>query len=409
MRRRKVLTGVSGTILYCVIFALFLTALVYYQNVPVYQALPTPEQTTPNNTETPTPTPESTPNPNPYPDPSEPNVTETPPINYDLVYELPINGATGFALLSMGLRESPDVNSNAMANIAPGGAFRIISAQGNWWNVEYSGRTGWVDNTFCMINLPDIIPSIIYSNPNHGGAEFRSSGYHLPGITNQQLYNAISHNNRFGKQQYIMPVLYSTAIKVYNAQRAALSNGDSLRIYETFRPLSVQRNVSNSLRTLMDTNATVSSGINVGGWNIGWFISQSVSTHQMGAAIDASLVRVVEYETRTTGGHSYRVITRYTNHTMPTRIHELSARAVVLVRGANWNQGAGWENVAFAPTMTDGARRLHNLFVNAGFVPLASEWWHFDDIEGRDTIRGHGITGNFYLRNCVSAEPNINI
>jgi len=53
--------------------------------------------------------------------------------------------------------------------------------------------------------------------------------------------------------------------------------------------------------------------------------------------------------------------------------------------------------------------RLHNLFVNAGFAPLASEWWHFDDTEGRDTIRGNGITGNFYLRNCVSKEPNANI
>ena len=408
MRRNKMLTGFSATILTCILSALLIMVVIFQPYFTMNQGFEDSGQTVPSNTPTPDPSnPETTSIPDSETSEPEPTVTDTPPVNYDLVYELPINGAAGFALLSIGLKETHDENSRTLATINPGEAFRIISSQDNWWNVEHNGVTGWVDNTLCMINLPDIIPSIIYANKNSSTSAFRSSGYHLPNITNRQLYNAVTHNNRFEKEQYIVPILYRTAKKVYNAQQAALRNGDSLRIYETFRPLEVQRNISNSLQTLMSTNSTVHNGINTNGWRKGWFIAQSVSTHQMGVAIDVSLVRVTDYERRTTGGHSYKVITSYEEHTMPTRIHELSARAVVLTRGANWNRETGWGDIPFADTMTEGAKRLHNLFVNAGFVPLASEWWHFDDLEARDTIRGRGITGNFNLKNnSVSEEPN---
>ena len=409
MSKNKVSQGIiSRAICACVIIALAIAVMLLRQHSFLSPETINSDNSEPSGPVQNIPSEIISPDPIPSPEPeiSEPDLPDISLDNYDLDYELPINGASGFSLISMGLRETPDENSNAITTIQPGYAFKIISAQDNWWYVYYDGMSGWVDNTFCMINLPDIIPSIIYVNTNSTSSVLRSSGYDLPGITGERLYNARAFSHRFGEEQYIMPVLYQTAGRIHNAQQTALENGDSLKIYETFRPWDVQVNIRSTLQALMNDNAAVHNGINTGGWRMSWFISTSVSTHQMGAAVDASLVRIIDYEVRTTGGYAYKVITSYEDYPMPTTVHELSAQAVVLRHGVQWNRTTGWGNVPFADTMTEGAKALHYIFVNAGFIPLASEWWHFDDMDARNAIRGRGINGNFHIKNSASEEPN---
>src|SRR5690606_3756850 len=95
---------------------------------------------------------------------------------------------------------------------------------------------GWLQHKYCFINLPDIIPSIIYDNTNTYASKFASSGFEIPGISDQALYSGKTYNERLAKDEYIMPVLYSMAPKIYMAQQLALLEGNALKIYESFRP-----------------------------------------------------------------------------------------------------------------------------------------------------------------------------
>lgn len=110
--------------------------------------------------------------------------------------ELPVNNATGYASVLMNLKSEANINSKNIAELKPGSAFRIIKEEGSWWYVNYSGLYGWLDNTYCMINLPDVIPSIIYNDTNSYSSIFKSSGKSLPDITGKQLYNAKYYNTR---------------------------------------------------------------------------------------------------------------------------------------------------------------------------------------------------------------------
>src|SRR5690606_27769076 len=99
---------------------------------------------------------------------------------------------------------------------------------------------------------------------------------------------------RLAKDEYIMPVLYSMAPKIYMAQQLALLEGNALKIYESFRPYSTQESVVKSLMALAEDNPEVEAGINTPPWKMFWFIAEGVSNHQMGYAIDVSLVKVNE-------------------------------------------------------------------------------------------------------------------
>ncbi len=87
-----------------------------------------------------------------------------------------------------------------------------------------------------MVNLPDLIPSIQYNITNNTKSLFTSSGHTIPNVTGQVLYESRDMNDRLGKEEYIVPVLYSMAGKIMNAQKAALADGNTLVIYEGFRP-----------------------------------------------------------------------------------------------------------------------------------------------------------------------------
>lgn len=320
-------------------------------------------------------------------------------------FELPIEGSSGYAPTIINLKKENKLNSETITTIEPGEAFRIILEDANWWQINYKGLIGWVENTICMINLPDIIPSIIYNNTNSYSSMFKSSGYDIDYITGSQLYNAYMYNNRFEKEQYIMPVMYPMAKKIYTVQKLALENDESLMIYETFRPYDVQTNIANALLALLDYNTDVQEGIFVSGWNINWFIATGVSGHQMGLSMDVSLVKINEYITKIIGKDKYMEITSYTPYPMPTDMHELSIKAARFKYGVSGL--TAWKKTPFAITMTEEAKKLQNYCTSANLIPLASEWWHFDDLETKSTIARLGyknLQGKFYLEENVSEK-----
>jgi D-alanyl-D-alanine dipeptidase len=284
---------------------------------------------------------------------------------------------------------------HAGGQLAAGDWFTILEDRGETWLVQGAQVAGTLSSARVMINLPDLIPSITYLDSNSEASLFRSSGVDLPNITGQRLYQAKGYNEKLAAEEYYMPVLFPMAARIAQAQTAALAQGESLIIYESFRPADVQKAVGDTLTELHASNSTVRQGIDGGGWGISSFIARTLSNHQLGVAIDVSL-GAVDTVTATEGRNfSYDEVT-VTEYEMPTRMHELSRAAASMAGPTNTRTGEAWRQAKPGPKMNDPAGRLQRYCTDAGLRPLSSEWWHFDDWQAREQVAA-GAAGQFRL------------
>jgi len=315
--------------------------------------------------------------------------------------ELPVSGASGYASVSLYVYAW---DNTYLATLYPGQGFTILSESGGWWEIEFDGTVGWVEHASCMINLPDVIPSIVYNNTNTYASKMRSSGIAIPNVTGLKLYDAYGYNARFDKDQYIMPVLYSTAIRICWAQHAALEEGDTLIIYEAFRPYEPQQRIYTNLTALINSNPVVSSGVSIPPWSISWFILAGTSNHQVGYAMDVSLGKAYEQEKRVLGNYVYQETTFWKEYVMPTPIHDLSYASTVFTQPLN-PYTDDWLYASYAGTMNAPAILLQDYCTYAGMTPLASEWWHFNDNVSRVVVEPFGGNGNYYISQTYSVPP----
>ena len=73
------------------------------------------------------------------------------------------------------LYERPDGASTVLRRLAAGDMFYIRQESGAYWQVcLLDGTVGWLENELCMINLPDVLPSIVYENPNAKASIFKT-------------------------------------------------------------------------------------------------------------------------------------------------------------------------------------------------------------------------------------------
>ena len=305
-------------------------------------------------------------------------------------FELPVNGATGWAARNLAVRLEPQAGSEVLVTLLPGQGFLILEEDGAWWQVQPDADTvGWVEHGGCFINLPDILPSIIYKITNAQASLKRSSGHDIPNISGRRLYDAWALNPRLGRFEYATPALYAMCGKIAQVQSLALANGDSIVMYEAFRPRETQQKVVGNFRYLILTNEDVNRNVNTPPWSMGAFIATSLSDHQRGAAIDISIARVISWEARAAGGYAYMHITEYEEYETPTPMHELSP-----------------QSAAHRITPGSGAARLRGYCVDeVGLRPVSSEWWHFSDRESTQIAARNGINGAFTVYSIHSLAP----
>lgn len=292
-------------------------------------------------------------------------------------FEDELSGSTGWSSINLPLRISADDTSNIVTTVVAGQSFLILSEYGNYWEIEYLGMRGYVNNNYCMINLPDVIPSIVYNISNADSSIYKSSGYNLPDVTGKQLYSSGKvMNHKIGREEYICPVLYSTAKMIDIAQQMALNDGYSLMIYDSYRPRSVSSLISQKLNVLYNGNNIVKNNIDysVGKsgtkyfWGQSWFLAQTLSSHNTGSAIDVTLF---DFKTNS-------------ELQMPTSMHELSTQAIKYYNGS---VSKTYENYSVGMLENIYAQRLDNYMISAGMNTLASEWWHFQDQDGYERIK----------------------
>ena len=330
---------------------------------------------------------------------------ESEPLLYEGDLELPVNGATGYASVLMDLKATADAGSETISELEAGTAFEVLEEVGDWWYVRTATESGWVQHLYCFINLPDVVPSIIYDNTNTYASKFASSGKTIPGITGEALYDGKAYNMRLGKVSDIVPVLYSMSKKIHLAQQAALEEGNTLVIYEGYRPFFAQKLTVDALTTLAAADPEVMAGINTYPWDTNWFIATSVSNHQMGYAIDVTLAKITEQQEFVIGDYTATAVTGYTEYTMPTTIHELSMASATFTGPVKSSSPTAWLQANLADTMNEAAILLQRYCTDAGLTPLASEWWHFNDLDARFATEDNSSKGEYLLDATMSEAP----
>ena len=330
---------------------------------------------------------------------------ESEPLLYEGDLELPVNGATGYASVRVDLKATADAGSATISELEAGTSFEVLEEVGDWWYVRTATESGWVQHLYCFINLPDVVPSIIYDNTNTYASKFASSGKTIPGITGEALYDGKAYNMRLGKVSDIVPVLYSMSKKIHLAQQAALEEGNTLVIYEGYRPFFAQKLTVDALTTLAAADPEVMAGINTHPWDTNWFIATSISNHQMGYAIDVTLAKITEQQEFVIGDYTATAVTGYTEYTMPTTIHELSMASATFTGPVKSSSPTAWLQANLADTMNEAAILLQRYCTDAGLTPLASEWWHFNDLDARFATEDNSSKGEYLLDATMSEAP----
>ena len=246
-----------------------------------------------------------------------------------------------------------------------GTAFSVLDMENDLFKVRFGN--------YCMINLPEFLGDLCsYNITNSYGSIFMVHGYEIPGVTGTTVTGY--ENVALGKTDFLVPLLYPTALKLEEAALAAQHKSCRLKIYDAYRPGIASeevRKVTEDLLTQPIPETTFSKVpalempelaegeiltyddlmTNDGQYSIGYFISGFGSRHNYGVALDLTL------EDAETGQELL----------MQSAIHDLSHYAVLKRNKEN-------------------ANLLSQIMRGAGFGTLVSEWWHFQDNEATDTL-----------------------
>ncbi|MBR0353295.1 MAG: D-alanyl-D-alanine carboxypeptidase family protein [Oscillospiraceae bacterium] len=252
------------------------------------------------------------------------------------------------------------------------------------------GVYGYIDSTFCLINLPEYIGGLCsYDITNSYSSLYAIHEYEIPGLTGKVITGY--ENIRLADGSYLVPFLYPCTQKLISAANRALESGYRIRIYDSYRPRCATNHIYNTAVSILDVmlpSATYSGAvvslppipepkedepprsylkyrdlIERNGWDIGSFLAPGWSQHNRGVAIDMTFEDAVSGE----------AITAQTN------MHDLSSYSTIYSN----NQAAS---------------SILSLMEASGLHNIVSEWWHFQDNEIINSLKPP------YCENGVSAE-----
>lgn len=268
-------------------------------------------------------------------------------------------------------------------------AYYALELKNGMFAVRIGDDIRYIDSSYCMVNLPEYLGDLCSYNITN--SVYSIYAVHEFGIPNVTGVVSIGYEDVCQEDgTFLVPLLYPTAQKLYNAALAAREQGYRLKIYDSFRPYATTRAIYDLTEqilydplpettytgqprsTITDLPETLRPGASqldyswvMTGHNytLNAFLARTGSTHNLGIALDLTL------EDLETGGEI----------PMQTSMHDLSQYSVL---GEN----------------NEAADLLGQIMHGAGFGGLVSEWWHFQDNGARASL------GLPYVQNGVSAE-----
>jgi len=273
-----------------------------------------------------------------------------------------------------------DAARNQVIGTAAGAqAFCVLDIENGLFKVRFGDGYGYLDSNYCMINLTEYMGGrCLYDITNSYSSVFTVHGYRMPGITGQTVEGY--ENVCLYANDYLVPLLYPTALKLEQAVLSAEKLGYRLKIYDAFRPARATQRLYALAEALGDQklpNRTHNGDVgaffgktylelmtNDGRYNLTGFLAKGGSRHNQGLAVDLTLVSMETGE----------------EIPMQTAMHDLSYFSVT-------------------KRNTETANVLRGIMADASFNALSTEWWHFQDDESLNNL--HIDT---YLWSGVSAQ-----
>lgn len=260
-------------------------------------------------------------------------------------------GATAWANQELNIRKEATMDSNIIGTIPAGSKMTILASENTnskYIKVKYNNLIGYVYSNFILINLPDVIPDMLYQITSASKSTASTANTAIPGITGKNLYGFTKkYNSKIDKETYYVPLLYPTAKKLQRAYNKARSEGYNLKVYDSYRPHDITISTNNYFRKLYNSNNKVKNAINYDKegnyWGPSWFLASSVSAHNKGIALDITITNSNNQELKA-----------------QTAYDTLDTSSIVKYNNTVSN-------------------KLRNIMLSQGFSPLESEWWHFQD------------------------------
>lgn len=248
----------------------------------------------------------------------------------------------------------------------------VLEEKGGQFRIRVDNETGWINSSLCMVNLPDYLGGLCsYNITNSVYSIYTVHEFAIPDVTGVVTagYEDVAQDDG----SFLVPLLYPTAKKLYQAALTAREQGLRLKIYDSFRPYAATREIYDLTKGILNDplpeatftgvpkstlelpaprpgTDTLTYGWLMTGSNfvLASFLAEKGSAHNLGIALDLTL------ETLDTGEELQ----------MQTAIHDLSHFSILS------------EN-------NDNARLLSSIMLPAGFTGLMSEWWHFQDNQAK--------------------------
>lgn len=265
-------------------------------------------------------------------------------------FSVTIYGAQGWVTAQLNIRQQANGTSTILGTIPESGRVTILDTDTNGFiKVKYNNITGYISTSYLFINLPDVMPYVVYEISNANASIFKTAGYSIPNVTGKNLYGYTKqYNSKIGKTTYYAPLLYPVAKKFQKAFNTAWSAGYTFKVYDTYRPRPVEELVSKNYSSLYNSNSAVKKAVDYDAqgnyWGWGWFMTTTgTSRHCQGIALDLALADKNGNEL-----------------SAQTAMHTLDTRSLRKYNNAN-------------------ANKLSSYMTGVGFSTLSSEWWHFED------------------------------
>ena len=312
-------------------------------------------------------------------------------------------------------------SAQSLGVLPEGTAACILDEVDGMFRIRYRDGYGYIDSRYCMINLPDFIGDLcLYNITNSYDSLYKVHEFEIPEVTGQVTtgYEWVQQ----AEGEYLVPLLYSAALKLEKAAFAARNEGYQILIYDSYRPreatlelydvawalrndpipdeiyadqqtrwelewydeldsllwynflredLEIPQELIDQTRAdpeqtpvvdgmaLEDYRPTYQELMTDDGrYYLSNFLAYSGSHHNQGVAMDMTLVALDDGE----------------EVEMQTAIHDLS-----------WYSEIGLNN--------DNANLLRRIMLDHGFEGLQSEWWHFQDIVWKELDLPYAMYG----------------
>ena len=228
--------------------------------------------------------------------------------------------------------------------------------------IEYAGEIFAVDPNLLLVNLPDVLPQAEYDIAYAYAAPSNCAGEAIPGVTGERLngYADGRQPNAYrADDQFIAPCAYQTALKARAASDMLGEAGLRLLVYDAYRPMAAQYQLSAALSAAIAVNPTMAAAL--GGWSADWFVAPGASGHNFGTDLD---VAVCDQD-----GNPLYMPSSFDAFDESGRLTDYPVDEKAIEPGL----------YKASVAQNDACLALHQAFRAAGFTELASEWWHFGD------------------------------